>query len=128
VAITFTQPVPLNQLGVPPYNPFIIVDKNREVEVHLPNKAPTALADAGLLGTGHDNSIPSSGRYYQTDRNLPWAINIVERFDYPVEKVEILNAHLKFAEWAESGGQVSNDWFRNLQGYRNESNIYTPEP
>lgn len=128
VTVTFTQPVPLNQLGVPPYNPFIIVDKQRGVEVHLPNKAPTALADAGLLGTGHDNSVPSSGRYYQTDRNLPWAINIVERFDYPVEKVEILNAHLKFAEWAESGGQLSSDWYRNLQGYRNQSNIYTPEP
>jgi LruC domain-containing protein len=127
VTITFTQPIPLNQLGVPPYNPFLIVDKQRGIEVHLPNKAPTALADASLLGTGHDNSIPGDNRYYQTQENLPWAINIVERFDYPIEKVEILNAHLKFAEWAESGGQLYPDWYKDLSGYRDMTKIYFPE-
>jgi LruC domain-containing protein len=71
VTITFTQPIPLNQLGVPPYNPFLIVDKQRGIEVHLPNKAPTALADASLLGTGHDNSIPGDNRYYQTQKICP---------------------------------------------------------
>jgi LruC domain-containing protein len=58
---------------------------------------------------------------------LPWAINIVERFDYPIEKVEILNAHLKFAEWAESGGQLYPDWYKDLSGYRDMTKIYFPE-
>ncbi|MBS4057811.1 MAG: LruC domain-containing protein [Bacteroidales bacterium] len=127
VTVRFTQPIALNLLGVPPYNPFIFVDKQRGVEVHLPNKAPTTLADAQLLGTGHDNSIPAEGRYYKTQNNLPWAINIIERFAYPNEKVEVLQAHLKFAEWAQSGGSLSSDWFRELSGYRNSTKIYTPQ-
>lgn len=126
VTISLTNPLPLNQVGIPPYNPFLIVNKDRAVEVHLPDKAPTALADQALLGTGHDNSIPAQGRYYKTQNNLPWAINIIERFEYPIEKVEIPSAHLKFADWAESGGQIFNDWFRDEEGYRNPSNIYIP--
>jgi len=128
VLVTFTNPVALNQLGVPPYNPFIIVNQLRGVEVHLPNKAPTALADLSLLGTGHDNSIPESGRYYKTQNNLPWGINIIERFDYPNEKTEVTAAHLHFAAWAESGGTEFPDWYHNTSGYRDNANIYIPIP
>lgn len=126
VRIMFNQPVPLSQLGIAPFNPFIIVNKQRGVEVHLPDKAPTALADPKLLGSGHDNSIPSQGRYYKTSNNLPWAINIVERFEYPIEKTEVIDAHLKFGEWAESGGASFNDWYKNRPGYRNDAKIYKP--
>lgn len=126
VKIVFNQPVALSQLGIAPFNPFIIVNKQRGVEVHLPDKAPTALANLSLLGSGHDNSIPSQGRYYKTSNNLPWAINIVERFEYPIEKTEVLDAHLKFGEWAESGGTLFSDWFKDRQGYRNPSKIYVP--
>jgi len=126
ISILLKDPVPLNQLGIPPYNPFIIVDGQRGVEVHLPDKPPTSLADLSLLGTGHDNSIPSQNRFYKTQNNLPWAINIIERFEYPVEKAEILDGYLKFAEWAESGGQLYSDWFRDNPGYRNKAKIYEP--
>lgn len=126
VKILFNQPVPMSQLGIPPYNPFIIVNKQRGVEVHLPDKPPTALADFTLLGSGHDNSIPSQGRYYKTMNNLPWAINIIERFEYPIEKTEVIDAHLKFGDWAESGGSLFNDWYKNKTGYRNTEKIYQP--
>ncbi|NOY49466.1 MAG: LruC domain-containing protein [Chlorobi bacterium] len=126
LTITFTQAVNLSDVGHPPYNPFIIVNQERGVEVHLPNKQPTDLADLTLLGTDADNSIPAQGRYYKTSTNLPWAINIIESFEYPVEKVEITAAYLKFAEWAESSGQVSYDWWKDKTGYRNSENIYQP--
>lgn len=126
VRIVFKQPVPMSQLGIPPYNPFIIVNKQRGVEVHLPDKPPTALADMTLLGSGHDNSIPSQGRYYKTQNNLPWAINIIERFEYPIEKIEVIDAHLKFGDWAESGGSIHNDWYKDKPGYRNAAKIYQP--
>jgi LruC domain-containing protein len=124
VTIKLQNPVPMNQTGVPPYNPFIIVDGQRGVEVHLPNKAPTALADLSLIGTGHDDSDAASNRYYKTQENLPWAINIVEKFAYPIEKAEIIKAHLKFAEWAESGGSIHPDWYKNESGYRDNTFIY----
>ncbi|GCD78180.1 hypothetical protein JCM31826_16620 [Thermaurantimonas aggregans] len=113
-----------NDLNIANFNPFIFVNLTRGREVHLPNMAPTALANQALLGTGHDNSIPSNGRYYVTENNLPWAINIVERFDYPIEKAQIIDAHLKFVPWAQSGGVQFPNWFQNQTGFRNPANIY----
>ncbi len=126
VDIQFTQIINLSDVGHPPYNPFIFVDQQRGVEVHLSDHAPTELADQSLFATGADDSRPGEGRYYKTSNNLPWAINIIEKFDYPSEKVDITLAHLKFGEWAESSGQISYDWWKDLPGYRNDENIYKP--
>ncbi len=126
IVIKFTQPIGLSELGNPPYNPFIFADGQRGTEIHLVNKPPTDLADLTLFGTASDDSDGTSNRYYKTSGNLPWGIHIIERFDYPVEKVEILDAHLKFGTWAESNGQLFYDWFRNESGYRNTGNIYQP--
>lgn len=113
-----------NELDISSFNPFLIVGLIRGREVHLPNYAPTELADPSLFGTYQDFSDPGSGRYYLTNTNLPWAINIYESFDYPIEKSQIIDAHLKFGEWATSGGTVYNDWYKDLPGYRNQSQIY----
>lgn len=125
LTITFAAPRPLySSLNIPEFNPFLIINKERGKEVHLPDYRPTDLVDASLFGVLDDDSQPSANRYYKTSTNLPWAINIYDRFDYPVEKVDIVNAHLMFADWATSGGVLFPDWFRNLAGYRNLNNIY----
>ena len=113
-----------NDLDIANFNPFIFVNQVRSVEVHLPNYAPTDLFNAALLGTLDDDSDATSGRYFKTITNLPWAINIYETFDYPIEKQEIIWAHLKFAEWATSGGVLFPNWYQNISGYRNNSLIY----
>ncbi len=124
ISIRFRQPVGLGALGNPPYNPFIFVDKTRGREVHLVDHAPTDLANRNLFGTGEDDSKPAEGRYYKTKSNLPWGLNLIEHFDYPVEKVEILDAYKHFGEWAESSGQLYPDWYKDKPGYRNAENIY----
>lgn len=106
------------------FNPFIIIDGNRGKEVHLPDHAPTDLADVAIFGTSNDDSNPASGRYYKTSTNLPWAINIAESYDYSIEKAQILSAYNHFGEWAESSGQWYQDWYKDKSGYRNEDNIY----
>ena len=106
------------------FNPFLIVSQTRGIEVHLPYFPPTDLADPNLFGSLHDDSNPSAGRFYLTSANLPWGINIYDNFDYPIEKQEILGAYLKFGDWAESGGVLFADWYKNLPGYRNEGSIY----
>jgi len=126
IHVKLIQAVSLTQSGIPPYNPFIFVNGNRSVEVHLADKSPTDLFDTNLFGTGADNSIPAEGRYFKTSNNLPWAINIIESFDYPVEKADITTAYLKFKEWAESEGNLYPDWWHDQAGYRNDENIYTP--
>ena len=124
ITIVLNTPVSLTTSGIPPYNPFIFVDGQRDVEVHLVDKVPTDLASTALFGTAADDSNPATGRYYRTQNNLPWAINIIESFEYPIEKVDVTSAYLKFAEWAESNGTLYNDWYRDLTGYRNAENIY----
>jgi LruC domain-containing protein len=124
VTIDLIVPVSIAQIGTPPYNPFIIVNQDREVEVHLPNKKPTDLVNLDILGSGHDNSRLNSNEYYISDKYLPWAINLPVSFDYPAEKEDITKTHLMFNSWAISLGYNYMDWYNNKPGYRNDGKIY----
>ncbi len=114
-------------IGTPPYNPFLFIDQERGKEIHLIDHEPTELVDPSYFGQEADDSNPAIGRYYVTSTNLPWAIEVPDSFEWPVEKVDILSAYLKFAEWAQSSGTVYTDWYLDLSGYRNQDNIYQPE-
>jgi len=124
MSIHFSTPQDIAALGTAPYNPFLIKNLQRDVEIHLPDKAPTSLANQALFGTGNDNSVPSSGRYYKTVNNLPWAVNVAGKFDYTWENVQVISGYLKFGTWAESGGASYPDWYINQAGYRDASQIY----
>ncbi|MCX6281608.1 MAG: LruC domain-containing protein [Bacteroidetes bacterium] len=127
LSIHLTTPMLTTALGTPPYNPFLIRNMERVAEIHLPNYVPTTLAqNCPYFGTGDDNTQPGIGRYYKTTNNLPWALNIPVNFDYPWEKVSVLSAYNYFATWAESGGTLYTDWYKNLAGYRNSANIWHP--
>ena len=86
---------------------------------------PTDKANPAFFGTGDDNSIPSSGKYYKPATNLPWAINIADKFSYMIEKNQILTGYLKFGTWAESAGVNYPDWYKPLSGYRDNTKIYS---
>lgn len=114
----------LSQIGFANFNPFLIVNKVRGVEIHLPNYAPTALANPAKFGTLDDKSNPGLNKYYVTENNLPWAINIYQVIDYVIEKQDISTGYLKFAPWAESNGALYPDWYLNNPGYINPAKIY----
>ncbi len=124
ISIDLSTPVSYSDLGSPPYNPFIIINQNRGYEVHLPDYPPTDLFNFSLFGTFEDDSSPGFGRFFKTDRNHPWAINIATEFQYPIEKRDVTSAYLHFAEWAESGGVLRTDWYVNYPGYRNPVHIF----
>ncbi|MDP2723710.1 MAG: LruC domain-containing protein [Bacteroidales bacterium] len=115
---------PQASIGNPPYNPFIFVDQVRGHEIHLKDQAPTEFVDTDLFGTDSDASDPAAGLYYLSATGLPWGIETPVNFDYPIEKADILTAHLKFAAWAQSSGVDYPDWYLDLPGYRNAANIY----
>lgn len=120
-AITFSE------LNIGDFNPFLIVNTasgERGLEIHLPNYEPSDLFDEDYFGQFDDNSSVADGRYFVTVNNLPWAINIAEEFDWVIEFQDITQAHLMFAEWAESGGINYPDWYQDNTGYRNNSLIY----
>lgn len=126
VTVNFASPQTLAQLGVPPYNPFIFVNKERGREVHLPGYAPTSLVTVAYFGTEDDDSNIALGRYYKSVNNLPWAMNLPVSFAYPVEKEPIVNAHLVFDTWVQSNGFSYMDWYENNFGYRDVEKIYQP--
>ena len=115
---------PQASIGTPPFNPFIFVDQERGYEIHLKDQPPTDLVDPDYFDTFDDASNPTSGLYYVSETGLPWAIEVPVNFKYPIEKDDILTAHLKFATWAQSSGVDYPDWYMDEPGYRNSSNIY----
>ncbi len=118
VTVKFTNPINPVTLGSVPYNSYLIIDQRLDLEIHLADFAPTALADQSYFNTQDDDSNPAIGRYYKSATNLPWAINIVYDFVWPLENKEITQGYLKFGAWAESGGNDFADWYKNLEGYR----------
>ncbi len=122
--VVFTKPIDRATLGTAPFNPFMFVNGLRGKEVHLPGYAPTSLANQDFFGSGDDATKPSAGVYYKTNGNLPFAINIPVSFAYPMERSPINQGHLKFTEWAKSGGSVYSDWYKNLSGYRLDAKIF----
>jgi len=122
--ISFTSPIPQDNVGFPPYDAFIFANGDRSKEIHLPSETPTDLADTTLFNTSSDATNPLNNYYYKTENGLPWAINIPESFDHPIELSPINEAYLNFAIWATSGGDLNTDWYLNETGNRNSNKIY----
>lgn len=120
VSVKFTTPITTNQLGLAPFNAFLIVARDRGKEIHLPNRFRTTLGvnDASVEGVNRD----VDGNY-QTETGLPWAINIVHNFIPPKENIPVNQAYNFFNEWATSGGTLFQDWYKDSTGYRNESDL-----
>ncbi|WP_347838612.1 LruC domain-containing protein [uncultured Draconibacterium sp.] len=111
VTINLSAPMTKTELGSVPFNPFLIANGEREREIHLADMAPT---DKGskYLGDNDDYSNPATDRYYKTDRNLPWAINIYDPFSASPEKIPIDKTYPRFLSWANSGGTLEKDWYK----------------
>lgn len=115
VKVTLNQATRINELELPPYNPFIIIksDEGRGHELHLPNFKPTDLMDKDLLHYGHDLSDPEKGIYFVSDNNLPFAINIVdELFVNKDEGKRIDEIYPGFSNWVSSFGEENKDWYK----------------
>ncbi len=124
ILIHFTTPVPLASVGTAPYNPFLIKNKDRSIEIHLADKLPTSLANTALFGTSSDNSSIAAGRYYKTSNNLPWALNLPVPFEYTNEKTPVIQGYKYFPDWAQSAGVLYTDWYSNKPGYRETIKIF----
>ena len=120
ISINFAEPISTNDLGVAPFNPFIIVDANREKEVHLPYKNTTTLGVYNSQANGVNNDPDGN---YISDNGYPWAISIIHDFKVPKEKVNVTSAYNFFIPWAESGGSQFKDWYKDNPGNRNTNQL-----
>ncbi len=113
ITVSFkNNPISLDKVCSSGFNFFLIVNQDRGTEIHLVDKAPTDLMTYEF-GVSEDTSNPESGRYYKTRSNLPWGLFLLETFDYPKERTEIIEAYTNFANWAESGGSSNRDWYHH---------------
>jgi LruC domain-containing protein len=112
----------LSALPASAFNFYIISDKRRGYEIHLADRVPTDKVNRNLLGTIDDAS--NGVNYYKTATNLPWGIDIVQGFSYPIEGTPLNEAYPNLIPWAESNGVSYPDWFANKPGYRVVSKIY----
>jgi LruC domain-containing protein len=103
-------------------NFYMIANQQRGYEIHLPDRAPTTKVNTNLFGTMDDGTIESPT--YKTVNNLPWGINIIQGFKYPIERVPLNNAYLHLIKWVETNGVEFPDWYDNKDGYRNAEEIY----
>ncbi|BAX82184.1 LruC domain-containing protein [Labilibaculum antarcticum] len=117
IVIAYTEPIESSMMGE--LNPFIFTGGNRGKEIHCANQQPTDLVDNDFFGSYDDKTNVASGVYYKDSNNLPWAINIIHDFAYPKEKQEIMLGYPYFTTWAESGGDLYEDWYKEKDGYRN---------
>lgn len=111
LVIDFATPQDVADLGIVPFNSFLIVNGDRGREVHLPDLSPTSKATD--LGTIDDYSDANNDRYYKTKKNLPWALNVFDNFVPPSEQTSIISAYPKFKNWANSGGTIELEWYNN---------------
>jgi len=121
ITITFAQPVSWDNAEA---NPFLIKNRQRGFEIHMPYAKPTDLADPTQFGRLDDDSNPGQNRYYVTENNLPWVIITPTKFQYPLEKVDIVEAYPNIVPWALSDGNSNDDWFLDLPGNIIQNKVY----
>ena len=117
ISIVFANPITTADLGTAPFNPFLIVNKNRLKEIHLPTKPTTYYPTTSSIDEGP--TVKDSDGDFKTPEGLPWAINVTGAYKAPKEKVIITEAYNFFADWATSGGTSNSGWYQNTPGNRN---------
>ena len=116
ISIIFTQPISTTELGSAPFNPFIIANKNREKEIHLPYRNTTTLGNNIFEIDGVNQDFDGN---YISENGFPWAISIIHDFKVPKENIRINEAYNHFNNWATTGGVDYEDWYKDNPGYRN---------
>jgi LruC domain-containing protein len=135
--ISIVDGISVDDIASMPYDPFIFstpgyyhgeglpLHPGRKWEVHLPDQSPTEKFDGdSMWGLGIDASDASNEIYFKTADNLPWALLITDEWQWPLERVDLVNAYPAFATYAESGGTLEKDWFISNKAVTNK--IYQP--
>ena len=114
VTIQFKANHSVSHFDFPFSNPFIYINGNRSREVHLPYYNATS------KGTYQIPANSDAGLNYKSKTGLTWAIDVEEKFQYPLEGVDILNAYLQFEQWATTPGSTLEWW----DASKDENNLY----
>lgn len=118
--IDFTTPLAASIYQNLSVDPFLIVNKERGREIHLPFKQTTDLGDPQFE---KDAVTGDADGNFKTENGLPWALLIQGSVYVPREKVGIEYVYNYFQLWAMSGGQNYEDWYLDIPGHINKDKI-----
>lgn len=95
---------------------FLVDKESRGWEVHIKNQEPTEAFNSSFLALAgsDDKSVSVEGLYFLTENGLPWALEIGMQWQHPLEGVDITQAYDNFADFAESSGKQSPQWFNTF--------------
>lgn len=118
--VTLKQPVSAATLGAAPYDPYIFGVEGkyhgrwggRSWEVHLKQFSGTDVFDTSLLNIEADSS--RNNNYFINENAFPWALNLPNGWDHPLETVDIVRAYPLFSDWVLSNGERSEQWFLRM--------------
>ncbi len=97
-----------------PYNPYITINHDPSMEVHLPGLPPTSNADQSYFNNGFDDATDlEAGYYYKTAEGAPWAIHTPATMAHPTETTDIVESYPDFGNWVNSNGASNREWYRN---------------
>lgn len=115
VKTKFKTPITMGKFEKAPYNPYITINANTLIELHLPGYRPTSNADLKYFGKGDDKSNVEKGIYYVSNLQYPFAIHIIGADELQIKKESrrIDATYPTFDTWVETGGKDCKDWYKH---------------
>ncbi|TON07923.1 hypothetical protein CGH67_08510, partial [Vibrio parahaemolyticus] len=79
-------------------------------QTHFKSFAGTSEMNNSFFNLHDDNS--GGAESFLTNNNMPWAINIRDEWDHPIENVDISKAYPDFPTWVTSSGESETTWYQ----------------
>ncbi|MGL1934816.1 MAG: LruC domain-containing protein [Fibrobacterales bacterium] len=101
IAFAVGTPIPASPLAS--VNPFIYRTDDVANEIHFKGQSMTSRGVAqNLVGT------PAQGHPYEDNNGIPWAVELAQTTQYPVEFVDFTVAYPQYSAWVQTG--VPANW------------------
>ncbi|HHB1594975.1 LruC domain-containing protein [Vibrio campbellii] len=119
--VEMTTPVSRDSIGYPPYDSFIFAADDTyhgdftatppgmTWQTHFKQFGGTNAMNSSFFRMHDDDTW--GAEYFLTNNNMPWAINIRDEWDHPVEQTDISNAYASFSTWVTNNGETDTDWY-----------------
>ncbi|MGL1902941.1 MAG: LruC domain-containing protein [Fibrobacterales bacterium] len=101
--IAFAVGTPIPAAPLASVNPFIFKQGDVSDEIHFKGQPMTSRGVAqNLVGT------PAEGHPYEDNNGIPWAVELAQTTQYPLEKVDFTVAYPQYSAWVQTG--VPANW------------------